>query len=256
MKLFLLNNWKRLLAGLLILTVAGVFVLGGYIYKIYYDPIMSSDVESSSIILIPRGSTFDSVTASVREKGLLPYPRLYRYLARQLKVYSRVQTGEFELQHRWNTSELLQFLISGKSIRHRVTIPEGNNFAQIAERLFRAELADKETILSLKHDPELLRKTGVPEATSLEGFLFPETYFFSRAENEKQILSAMIAQYRKVFNTDFQQRAEEIGLGEYEVLTLASIVEKETGADSDRPMIAAVFHNRLKRRMRLIVILQ
>ena len=68
MKLFLLNNWKRLLAGLLILTVAGVFVLGGYIYKIYYAPIMSSDVESSSIILIPRGSTFDSVTASVREK--------------------------------------------------------------------------------------------------------------------------------------------------------------------------------------------
>ena len=251
MKLFLLNYWKRLLAGLLIITLAGVFILGGYIYKIYYDPIMSSDVESSSIILIPRGSTFDSVTASVREKGLLPYPRLYRYLAKQLKVYSRVQAGEFELQHRWNTFELLQFLISGKSIRHRVTIPEGNNFAEIVERLFRAELVDKKTILSLKHDPELLRKTGVPEATSLEGFLFPETYFFSRAENEEQILSAMIAQYRKVFNKDFQQRAKELGLGEYEVLTLASIVEKETGADSDRPKIASVFHNRLKLRMRL-----
>lgn len=251
MKLFILDNWKRLLAGLLIFTVVGVLSLSGYIYKIYYDPIMGSDLENSSIILIPRGSTFDSVTGTVREKGLLPYPLLYRYLAKKLRVYSRVQTGEFEIQHRWNTYELLQFLISGRSIRHRITIPEGKNFAEIAERLFRAELADKETILSLKHDPELLRKTGITGATSLEGFLFPETYFFSRAENEQQILSAMIAQYRKVFNTDFQQRAEEIGLDEYEVLTLASIVEKETGADSERALVASVFHNRLKRKMRL-----
>ena len=178
MKLFLLNNWKRLLASLLIITLAGVFVLGGYIYKIYYDPIMSSDVESSSIILIPRGSTFDSVTASVREKGLIPYPRLYRYLAKQLKIYSRVQAGEFELQHRWNTFELLQFLISGKSIRHRVTIPEGNNFAEIAERLFRAELADKKTILSLKHDPELLQKNR-SSGSNFSGRIFiPGNLFF------------------------------------------------------------------------------
>ena len=251
MKLLILGNWKHFLASLLVIIIAGMLALGGYIYKIYYDPIKSSDLENSSIILIPRGSTFDSVTASVREKGLLPYPRLYDFLAKQLKVYSRVQTGEFEIQHRWNTFELLKFLISGKSLRYRITIPEGKNFNDIAERLSLAKLADKEIILSLKHDPGLLLKTGVPEATSLEGFLFPETYFFSRAETEKQILSAMIAQYRKVFKNNFLQRAKEIGMGEYDVLILASIVEKETGIDTDRPMIASVFHNRIKRRMRL-----
>ncbi|MED6339704.1 MAG: hypothetical protein VX485_03905, partial [SAR324 cluster bacterium] len=84
MKLFILSNWKHLFAGLIVITLVGVLALGGYIYKIYYDPIMSSDVENSTIILIPRGSTFNSVTASVREKGLLPYPRLYDYLAKQL----------------------------------------------------------------------------------------------------------------------------------------------------------------------------
>ena len=89
-----------------------------------------------------------------------------------------------------------------------ITIPEGKNFNDIAERLSLAKLADKEIILSLKHDPGLLLKTGVPEATSLESFLFPETYFFSRAETEKQILSAMIAQYRKVFKNNFLQRIE------------------------------------------------
>ena len=152
--------------------------VAGYIYQIYYSPIMSSSPDGNSVILIPRGSTFDSVTARIRKKGLLPYPRLYDYLAEKLKVHSRIQAGEFKIQHNWNTSELLQYLISGKSIRHRITIPEGENYLQIAERLQLAEIADKDVILSLKDDPELLAKTGIPDMTTLEGFLFPETYFF------------------------------------------------------------------------------
>jgi len=118
--------------------------VAGYIYQIYYSPIMSSAPDGNSVILIPRGSTFDSVTVRIRKKGLLPYPRLYDYLAEKLKVHSRIQAGEFKIQHNWNTSELLQYLISGKSIRHRITIPEGENYLQIAERLQLAEIADKE----------------------------------------------------------------------------------------------------------------
>ena len=251
MKLFVINYWKYLLVVSFLIFSIVILGLAGYIYKIYHNPIFKDSEGKSSIILIPRGSTFDSVTAKIREKGMLPHPRLYDYLADQLKAHSRIQSGEFEIQHHWNTHELLKFLISGKSILHRITFPEGINFSEIADRLFKANLANKEIILSLKHDPDLLRKTGVTEAKSLEGFLFPETYFFSRAETEKQILSTMIAQYRKVFGSDFKKRAREIGMKEYEVLILASIVEKETGAGSDRPLISSVFHNRLKRRMRL-----
>ena len=178
---------------------------------------------------------------------MLPHPRLYDYLAKKLRAHSRIQSGEFEINHSWNTQKLLKFLISGKSILHRITIPEGINFYEIANRLHKSNLASKETILSLKKDPDLIKKTGVPEAKSLEGFLFPETYFFSRAETERQILSTMIRQYRKVFNTQFRKRAIEIGMNEYEILILASIIEKETGSGSERPLIASVFHNRLKR---------
>ena len=251
MKLFFLKYWKRIIVFFLMIIVTCIIGVSWFIYKIYNSPIVKNGKSKSSIILIPRGSTFDSVTSKIREKGMLPYPRLYEYLADKLNVHSRIQSGEFEIQHHWNTLELLKFLISGKSIMHRVTIPEGKNFSEIAERLFRAKLANKEIILSLKNDPYLLKKTGVPEAKSLEGFLFPETYFFSRAETEKQILSAMIKQYRNVFNSNFKKRAKEIGMKEYDVLILASIVEKETGMSSDRPLIASVFHNRLKRRMRL-----
>ena len=251
MKLFIIGKPKHLLAGLLILGISCMIGVAGYIYQIYYSPIKGSSPEGSTVILIPRGSTFDSVTERVRKKGLLPYPRLYDYLADKLKVHSRIQAGEFKIQHNWNTSELLQHLIFGKGIRHRITIPEGENFQQIAERLQRAEIADKDVIMSLKNDPNLLAKTGIPDIRNLEGFLFPETYFFSLIDTERKILSTMISQYRRVFNADFQKRAKEIGMSEYKVLTLASIVEKETGIDSDRPMIASVFHNRLQRRMRL-----
>ena len=236
---------------MLILGISCVIGFAWYIYNIYYNPIMGMAPEGSSIILIPRGSTFDSVTAKIRKKGLLPHPRLYDYLAEKFKVHSRIQAGEFKIQHSWNTSDLLQHLIFGKGIRHRITIPEGENFQQIAERLQHAKIADKDVILSLKNDPDLLAKTGIPDIKNLEGFLFPETYFFSKIDTERQILSVMISQYQRVFNADFQKRAKEIGMSEYKVLILASIVEKETGIDSDRPMIASVFHNRLQRRMRL-----
>ena len=251
MKLFLSNHWKKILGGTLLFVLIIVVGFAGYIYKIYHSPINSSSEKGSTIILIPRGSTFDKVTANIKEKGMLPYPRLYHYLAKKLRVHSRVQTGEFEIQHYWNTLQLIKYLISGKSILHRITIPEGINFSEIANRFNKANLADKKILLSLKNDPDLLQKTGVPEAKSLEGFLFPETYFFSKAETERQILTTMIAQYRKIYNFEFRKRTKEIGMKEYEILILASIVEKETGTGSERPLIASVFHNRLKRRMRL-----
>ncbi len=251
MRFFLLRYWKRLMLIILVLGALTISVFTGYIFHIFYSPIKSNSLNSSSIILIPRGSTFDYVTSIISKKGLQPYPRLYHYLAKRLNVQTRVQAGEFEIIHSLNTYQLLLHLVSGKSIRHKVTIPEGETFMQITERLNHAGLADKEVLISLKNDPELLKKTGVPDLKTLEGFLYPETYFFSKAETERQVLSAMILQYRRVFNSDFRKRAKEIGMSEYNVLTLASIVEKETGTDSDRPLIASVFHNRLKRKMRL-----
>ncbi len=242
---------KKIFIGLSLLGIFGAAGIGTLVVKLFYSPINKNDVAGHSILLVPRGSTFNSVTRKLKNLNLIAEPRLYRKLAHYMKAHSRIQAGEFKIEHQWNTHQLLTHLISGKSIRHRITIPEGKNFTEIAERLGRAELGDKDIYLSLRQNPTLLKKTGIAEATSLEGFLFPETYFFSRADTEAEILSAMIAQHRSVFNADFSRQANEIGMSEYQVLILASIVEKETGSPADRPMVAAVFHNRLKKRMRL-----
>ena len=210
MKLFLFKHWKAILSITFIFVLTCLLSFTVYIHNIFHKPIKSDGEKETTIILVPRGSTFDKVTAIIREKGMLPHPRLYDYLAKKLRAHSRIQSGEFEINHSWNTQKLLKFLISGKSILHRITIPEGINFYEIANRLHKSNLASKETILSLKEDPDLIKKTGVPEAKSLEGFLFPETYFFSRAETERQILSTMIRQYRKVFNNQFRKLLKKL----------------------------------------------
>ena len=158
MKFLLLNDWKRPLLITLVLGALSISVFAVYVFHVYNSPIKVNSPERSSIILIPRGSTFDYVTSIIRKKGLQPYPRLYSYLAKKLKVHTRVQAGEFEIRHSWKTHQLLQHLVSGKSIRHKVTIPEGENFTQIAERLYHAGLFNKDVLMSLKNDPELLKK--------------------------------------------------------------------------------------------------
>ena len=124
MKLSMIKDWKRLLLVILVLGAFTISGFTGYVFHIYNSPIKSNSLGSNSIILIPRGSTFDYVTSLIIENGLQPYPRLYRYLAKRLKVHKRVQAGEFEIKHSWNTHHLLQHLVYGKSIRHKVTITE------------------------------------------------------------------------------------------------------------------------------------
>ena len=240
----------RFLAGMGLAFLGGIWAVGSYLYVVFEKPI-APNPEGKSILLIPRGTPYSVVTNELKELGLLNQPRLFRYLSLYMNVASRIRAGEFELSHHWTTWQLLQHLSQGKSITHRVTIPEGWNYEQIVKRLVKNELGDRGVFMSYFKDPHLLDKTGVAEAPTLEGFLFPETYFFSKIDSEKQILQTMIRHYRKAYTEEFQKRANELGLTEYQVLILASIIEKETGSNEDRPLISAVFHNRLKRRMRL-----
>ena len=242
---------KRLVLGAVLAGAVSVSAMGGYAVHLFFQPMSKPGVAGEVRLLIPSGTTFSQVTQQLREQQMLRHPRLYDWTARWLGASRRIKTGEFLVLREWTTWEVFQHLIRGKGIRHRVTIPEGLNFRGIAERLESAGFGNREAYLALMEDPKLLASTGLPEAKTLEGFLYPETYFFSRVESPRRILAVMIAQYRRTFTPEFQARAEELGFSEYEVLTLASLVEKETGMAEDRTKIAAVFHNRLRKRMLL-----
>jgi UPF0755 protein len=147
-------------------------------------------------------------------------------------------------------SQVLDIVVSGKVLLHRLIIPEGYTIAQIAAEIERAGLADGQAFRTLANAPELATALGI-EGAGLEGYLFPNTYYFPRGLSERDIIKIMVDQFHRQLPEQWRERAEALGFSLHQVITLASIIEKETGYPSERTLVASVFHNRLKKRMRL-----
>ncbi len=162
----------------------------------------------------------------------------------------RIRPGEYALSPSMAPREILAWLLDGHVVLHAVTIPEGYTMVQIAEVLAQQHITDRNEFLRLGRDPEFLRTLGVT-AETVEGYLFPDTYRFPRPSPAKDVIRAMVEQLGRVFNHEFRARSLDMNLTPHEVLTLASVIEKETGVVEERPQISSVFHNRLKKRIPL-----
>jgi UPF0755 protein len=164
--------------------------------------------------------------------------------------YSRkIKSGEYLLNPGITPLRVMEILTRGVIITHSVTIPEGFTKEQIAQLLSEKALVDKEQFLSLTESQELLVKYGIT-SPSLEGYLYPDTYRFGRGLSAASIIASMVNRFFDVVGP-LKRKIEQSGMTLNEVVTLASIVEKETGKDEERAIIASVFLNRLKKRMRL-----
>ena len=231
------------------LVVAGILA---YATHSYLQSPLSETASSAKIISIPQGVGLNRVSQILADNGLLQSPRRFQWLARYRNVDSLIKAGDFEIQPHWTPDELLQHLVEGRSQLYKVTLPEGLTFDETIVRLAQAGFGSLAKFQSLKtHLPLRALVELEPQVGSLEGFLFPETYFFAKNESEENILAAMIQQFNQNYTPEDRVRAAKMGLSDYEVITLASIVEKETGLAQDRSLVSGVFHNRLKRNMRL-----
>lgn len=198
---------------------------------------------------IESGDSFGRVAYALEERGLIRDARVTRWFARVEDLGSRIKIGEYELSPAQSTPEILETLVEGRVKLHSVVIPEGQRASEIADRLAEAGLADREAFLEVVFDPEMPARLGV-EGESLEGYLYPDTYRFARGLPPERIARAMVDEFLAVWRSLGRESAAT-SLSMLEHVTLASIVEKETGAAEERPLIAAVFLNRLKRGMRL-----
>jgi UPF0755 protein len=195
------------------------------------------------------GYGLSRVAARLERAGLVRDARVAAGVARLRGFSTRLHAGEFALSPSMSPLELFQQIASGQVVTYPVVVPEGYDVASIALRLESAGLVDAASFTALTRDAALVRELGLPGPT-LEGYLFPETYRFPRRPDPREVARAMVAQFFAAW-TPLAPAAERRGLTLHEVVTLASIVEKETGVPEERPLIASVFANRLARSMRL-----
>ena len=199
-------------------------------------------------IEIRRGDTFASVARELGEKGVVSQPRLLAFWARLRGLDTRVHRGLYRFEGAVSPRSVLDGLVRGRTVFYKVTIPEGFTVRQIGGLLERKGLATPERFAAAVSDPAALARLG---AESMEGYLFPTTYHFRALATEEEIAKTMFAEFKDTFTPEMEARARELGMTRHQVVTLASIIEKEGGPVADMPLVSAVFHNRLKRRMRL-----
>jgi UPF0755 protein len=195
------------------------------------------------------GSNLKQVAQQLEEDGVILNKWTFILLARYLDQESAIKAGDYLLNEKITQLALLNYLTSGDAKRNAVRFIEGWTFAQLRQVLNEHPLIKKLT--TDLGEPEILRMIGASE-TAAEGIFFPDTYYFLKDSSDIEILQRAYRTMQKHLQSEWESRAESLPLTTpYEALILASIVEKETGMESDRAEIAGVFINRLRQGMRL-----
>jgi UPF0755 protein len=203
------------------------------------------------VVVVPAGVSARTVVRLLAQAGVLSAERrawLYvRFVRRDARPF---RAGEYSFAGTLTPDEVLERVHLGLVKMYRFTVPEGLRMDEIAEIVGKSGLARADDFLAVARDPVVARALGLP-FTSLEGFLFPDTYTFPRGVSARAIADAMVARFEEEFARADAGRRPGITLDEWQATTLASIVEKETGREDERPRISCVFHNRLRQGMRL-----
>lgn len=240
-------RWFLWGAGLLACLLALVALVAGPAVVSLLSP--ASAEKKEILVTIPRGASAAEIGRLLEQAGVIRSARAFRYLVALSGKGATLKAGEHILDPSLSTPEIIDSLIKGRLKLYRLTVPEGLTLAQVARLAGQSGLADPEEFFALGHDPEMIASLGL-QAPSLEGYLFPETYYFVRETTARRIIQTMVRRFEAVWET-LPPRAGDLGLTRHEVVILASIVEKETAVPAERPLIAATFLNRLRRGMRL-----
>lgn len=202
------------------------------------------------IVYIKPKTGVQEIARTLREAGVIQSRWMFLAVAYLQGSLTRLQAGEYEFTRGMPIPEILRKLEAGQVVTHQVTIPEGFTARDIARLLADDHLVDVDRFMALARDGRFAESLSVPGNT-LEGYLFPDTYRLTRGMGEEEILRIMVARFRHAMPKDIEERAERLGLDLHSVVTLASLIEKEAKLDRERPVVAGVFYNRLRRSMPL-----
>lgn len=242
---------KKLLYIFLALFLAGICVVGGlYLHLRSWAERPMAAVGEDKLFTVSPGQRLKQTAKALEQEGLVSDALRFTIVARLDKQARLIKAGEYFFSTALTPREILKQMVEGRVHLYRLTIPEGYNLAQIAATVSAAGLASAKDFLDAARDPATAKRLDIT-ADNLEGYLYPDTYYFPRGLDSTTIIATMVKQLEAAFKPSWRERAKELGMTVHEVVTLASIIEKETGAPDERPLISSVFHNRLKKGMRL-----
>ncbi len=232
--------------------VLGLFIIVGILFSASFwfyllDPTQKG--KQDQIFFVPEGSTLSKVAEDLESKTLIKSKDPFLFWAKLMGYARKIKAGEYRLNPDMSPLRILDVMSRGSIVTHPVTIPEGYNRMQIGALLEEKGLADKAEFVSLTGSPDIARVYGF-SGPDLEGYLYPDTYQFSRGLSARTIVDVMVRHFVTVAGP-FRDQIKASGMTLEQVVILASIVEKETGRAEERPVIASVFLNRLKKRIRL-----
>lgn len=221
--------------------------IGAASFQIYYGLFLWEYQGEPITFEIKSGETFSKINYRLGEKDLIYSKKLFHRYCQLKDKMTTFQVGKYQINSGTNMLKLIDQLSSGQSIQIPVTVPEGKNLFEISKIIANKKICPEDEFIKLSKDPNFARELDVP-GDRLEGYLYPETYMFSEGLSCKDVIRKMVSTFNEqIEDLDFSKTS----LSKKEVIILASVVEKETGAAHERPMISGVFLNRLKKRMRL-----
>ncbi len=256
-RLMKLGMWIAI--GLMFVTLGGAFA-----YWKYLENLASIPGESNVRVEleIKRGTSPRAISRLLEEKQLVNSAfNFYTYLRFIAQKAENLKAGYYVVYGTYTPNEIIKLLQKGLKKELRFTVPEGASKKEIASIIEKAGLMSKEDMLNAMNNPELLKEFFIPEVKignklsvvpgGIEGYLFPDTYQFAPGTKGETILRRMHVRMLQLIDVDMQKQMHEMNWNLHQVLTLASLVEKETGAATERPLIASVFLNRLRKNMKL-----
>ncbi|MBL7715470.1 MAG: endolytic transglycosylase MltG [Bdellovibrionales bacterium] len=242
---------KWILAGLFL----GLLALGFWWVNQWVAPLSPGMTrpEDSKVFEVTRGQSPKEISQSLETQGIIKSASEFLWLGRATRQWGKIKAGEYQVSAGMTALEIFKVITSGISIQRALTVREGMNMYEIGDALEVWRPGSRKAFVARCKDKNFMKTLGFQEPfpVSLEGYLYPDTYFLSKTNSLDEVITKMFKRGQPEWTAKEDARAKELGLTKHQVMILASMVEKETGAPQERPMISSVFHNRLKKKMRL-----
>lgn len=227
---------RRLLVAMCTASVLVMAACGGGNVDPNADPVR---------VVVPNGSSFRAAAESLASAGVVDNPRMFRLYAKFRGQDRSLKPGTYEFRPGTEWREVLDVLSEGRSLRASITIPEGWELGRIVPLVARQLEVPEDSVVAAVRDTVYLQSLGIP-AVSVEGYVFPATYQFPLGTTAREAVETMLSEFERRWKPEWNALADSLGMSRHEVVTLASIVEKEARVADERTTISAVYHNRLR----------